>query len=432
MLIKHKLTMDLALKDEVAQICAVQGSSPSRALELTITENGDPWSIPEDISAVVTFRNALGEVGVYDTLEDGSKAWFVEDEKLIVILAPSLLKEPGCTMMQLQLTSGTDYIDTFEFSLAIDQALADGIVSSGEFEPYLNWNQWTISQLREMVALEQESGAFDGATFTPEVTEDGLLSWSNDQGKENPSPVDIVALLEALAEKQYLPITGGSMEGTLGMGGNRITSLGTPVNEADGVNKSYADNSFAPSGFGLGGSCTVVESWNDAIETGFYYPAADGPNAGKWFGYAIRNGIGMIAQVAYLYGNNSHLYHCQRTSADDGSTWSAWEWYNPLLAAGVEYQTPERWNNGRVVFTKLINCGTAADGKTVDTGLSSGTIIRHNAVNMTSKIPLPRVTDGDDNVYEMWVTVESVEQIAIWTPTGNTVSVYCQIWYIKD
>lgn len=31
----------------------------------------------------------------------------------------------------------------------------------------------------------------DGATFTPSVSEDGLLSWTNDGEKDNPSPVDI-------------------------------------------------------------------------------------------------------------------------------------------------------------------------------------------------------------------------------------------------
>ena len=31
----------------------------------------------------------------------------------------------------------------------------------------------------------------DGATFTPSVSEDGTLSWSNDKGLKNPSDVNI-------------------------------------------------------------------------------------------------------------------------------------------------------------------------------------------------------------------------------------------------
>ena len=37
----------------------------------------------------------------------------------------------------------------------------------------------------------------DGATFTPSVSSAGVLSWSNDGGKENPPSVDIVAAVIA-------------------------------------------------------------------------------------------------------------------------------------------------------------------------------------------------------------------------------------------
>ena len=35
------------------------------------------------------------------------------------------------------------------------------------------------------------AGYFDGATFTPSVSDDGLLSWANDKGLDNPTTVDI-------------------------------------------------------------------------------------------------------------------------------------------------------------------------------------------------------------------------------------------------
>ena len=38
---------------------------------------------------------------------------------------------------------------------------------------------------------DADNGEFDGATFTPAVATDGTLSWTNDQGKENPNPVNI-------------------------------------------------------------------------------------------------------------------------------------------------------------------------------------------------------------------------------------------------
>lgn len=37
----------------------------------------------------------------------------------------------------------------------------------------------------------------DGATFVPFVSPDGVISWSNDQGRDNPDPVDLVAAVLA-------------------------------------------------------------------------------------------------------------------------------------------------------------------------------------------------------------------------------------------
>lgn len=48
-----------------------------------------------------------------------------------------------------------------------------------------------IEQNRKDIAELKESGGTDGATFTPSVSADGVISWTNDKGKENPAPVNI-------------------------------------------------------------------------------------------------------------------------------------------------------------------------------------------------------------------------------------------------
>lgn len=37
----------------------------------------------------------------------------------------------------------------------------------------------------------------DGTTFTPSVSSDGVISWTNDGGKQNPQSVDLVAAVIA-------------------------------------------------------------------------------------------------------------------------------------------------------------------------------------------------------------------------------------------
>lgn len=59
------------------------------------------------------------------------------------------------------------------------------------------WHNEVLGVIGEMNAFKEElivmrdSGEFDGATFTPSVSETGDLSWTNDQGRENPETVNI-------------------------------------------------------------------------------------------------------------------------------------------------------------------------------------------------------------------------------------------------
>ena len=59
------------------------------------------------------------------------------------------------------------------------------------------WHNEVLGVIGEMKTFKEElvgmrdSGEFDGATFTPSVSETGDLSWTNDKGRENPETVNI-------------------------------------------------------------------------------------------------------------------------------------------------------------------------------------------------------------------------------------------------
>ena len=59
------------------------------------------------------------------------------------------------------------------------------------------WYNEVLGVIGEMETFKEEligmrdSGEFDGATFTPSVSETGDLSWTNDKGRENPETVNI-------------------------------------------------------------------------------------------------------------------------------------------------------------------------------------------------------------------------------------------------
>lgn len=122
-----------------------------------------------------------------------------------------------------------------------------------------------------------------GATFTPHLSDDGVLSWTNDKGLSNPAAIclrgndgapgqpgpqgapgaagpmgqtgapgadgrtpqkgvdyftdeDIAQIRNGL-----LPCSGGTLNGALDMGGNALKNMGSPVDSTDGANKHYVD-----------------------------------------------------------------------------------------------------------------------------------------------------------------------------------------------
>lgn len=69
-----------------------------------------------------------------------------------------------------------------------------------------------IEQWRQMILTTvnmRDSGELDGATFTPSVSSDGDLSWTNDRGKANPPTVNIRGLPGVSPTIQVEDVQGG-------------------------------------------------------------------------------------------------------------------------------------------------------------------------------------------------------------------------------
>lgn len=242
MITKHKINMDLAIRNTLPQLSAVQGDRNSRAVEITMTASGVAWA-PENVDTVfLRYRKIDGTGGCYDTLPDGTKAWSLEGNVLSVILAPQVLAVPEMVEAQAVLISGEQSVATFEFLIYVEEDLSAEIV---EPENYINWAAWAQSELDDRLLQAKNSGEFDGATYMPQVDNYGILSWSNDRGAENPAPVSIINLLAyKLEQNMFLQLSGGTMSGALNMGGCRLTGLTAPLEESDAVTKSYCDRLF--------------------------------------------------------------------------------------------------------------------------------------------------------------------------------------------
>lgn len=111
-----------------------------------------------------------------------------------------------------------------------------------------NWYSEVVEVLDEVNAVKQnviemrDSGAFDGATFTPTVDSAGNISWTNDRGRPNPETVNItgpngvspVITITSLQGGYRLTIT--DVEGTKG-----FDIMDTIIDDTEAVKKVIND-----------------------------------------------------------------------------------------------------------------------------------------------------------------------------------------------
>lgn len=107
------------------------------------------------------------------------------------------------------------------------------------------------------------------------------------------------------------------------------------------------------------------------------------------------------------------------------------EWINPPMVSGEEYRTTERFD-GKVVYTRLVNCGEMTSGSSV-TFAESVTAIRY--AGFAGGVPLPHLSDdGFGGTWALWIKVNG-GTITLYAGSGyenTTVAVTAQVWYTKD
>lgn len=152
-----------------------------------------------------------------------------------------------------------------------------------------------------------------------------------------------------------LPRAGGTMAGNIAMGGYKVSGLGTPTANGDAVSLIFANNNYAPSGYGLGTVGKACDDCNAATKSGFYSLTGEtclnAPPSFPSMRYGAmmvsnRYGSGISQMIFYLG------YITARYSNDGGSTWTEWEHLNPPMVVGTEYRTAERYKES-VVYKKV-------------------------------------------------------------------------------
>lgn len=137
MTVTNQITIDLAKKAILPEIDVTQGDS-ARVAEITLLENGVPWPVPQGAQLVVSYQNARGEGGSYDTLSDGTPACSATENVLRVSFPEQVCAVRGRVRVQIAVLHNGRQLSVFTLVLCTAGS------ASGEKKPgrYVNLSQW--------------------------------------------------------------------------------------------------------------------------------------------------------------------------------------------------------------------------------------------------------------------------------------------------
>lgn len=111
-----------------------------------------------------------------------------------------------------------------------------------------NWYQEVLGVINEVTAVKQDlidmrdSGEFDGATFTPNVSDDCDLSWTNNKGLPNPGTVNIKGDTGVSPTIDVTNISGGYQLTITDINGTKtVNVMDTIIDTTDAVTKMFND-----------------------------------------------------------------------------------------------------------------------------------------------------------------------------------------------
>lgn len=155
MILTHKIRLSLDNRGDRPCMDAVCGDT-ARAVEFTLLENGAPWPIPTEATAVVSYRRIRGGTGgLYDTLPDGTPGCAMEENRLTVFLAPQVLAVAGPVELQVMLMEGDRSLTSFAILIHVQGNLADANLDE---ESYVNLTDHIRQILQAMGLTGQGQG----------------------------------------------------------------------------------------------------------------------------------------------------------------------------------------------------------------------------------------------------------------------------------
>lgn len=147
MIINKTIQIDFQRNRPPQVIEVMQNDALTRSVSISLLDGGEPWAVPEGVTASLAYRLLCGDGGWYDTLPDGSAACAVEGSTVTAILAPQVLARAGTVTAALVLQDASlNQLSTFGFQLNVKANPA-----AGESVSNVYYNLRTLGQINSAV-----------------------------------------------------------------------------------------------------------------------------------------------------------------------------------------------------------------------------------------------------------------------------------------
>ena len=171
--VEHRIKLNLMKTGLQGQVNVKKADTDSRKVCIYLSYAAKPVDLNDVVSAVLRAEKPDGKV-MFNSCT-------VCEDRLEYIITTQTIAATGTVTCEITLTSNSGQIlVTPRFEIIV----ADVIYSDSEIE---STNEYTALEK----AIKKASALKDGTTFTPSVSDEGVLSWSNSDGKDNPAAVNI-------------------------------------------------------------------------------------------------------------------------------------------------------------------------------------------------------------------------------------------------
>lgn len=148
--------MDVINRTNPAVIEVVQGDSYSRKIALFLYANSVSWAIPSDVRAVINYHSAHEGGGSYDALPDGSSAYSISGNQIVITLSPRIMNTPGRVYLSVTLIEGERELSTFDIVVNVYRKI-DGLLTDSDGN-YANLNKESAIQLISGLLMGTQTG----------------------------------------------------------------------------------------------------------------------------------------------------------------------------------------------------------------------------------------------------------------------------------